>query len=82
MNLRNEQLNMLICHINLDFVKRRLQMMRYSLTRRTLLKSTLAASLVSMLPSGLLLAGDQINPDEPCRWLLIAREMSVEPMPC
>ncbi len=36
-------------------------MMRYSLTRRTLLKSTLAASLVSMLPSGLLLAGDQID---------------------
>jgi nitrous oxide reductase accessory protein NosL len=36
-------------------------MMRYSLTRRTLLKSTLAASLISMLPSGLLLAGDRID---------------------
>lgn len=35
-------------------------MMRNSLTRRTLLKSTLAASLITMLPSGLVLAGDQI----------------------
>ncbi len=35
-------------------------MMHYSLTRRTLLKSTLAVSLISMLPPSLLWAGDQI----------------------